>query len=122
MTSDYILTSFKIEDEYYECQCGCCIGLNEDYDMFYTLGSWKYCPKCGEKRVRYITEDEACFLIESWLAGIGLAEYTDTNGIDYPAIEWAYSQDSRYDKVLCRSFDDFKKLIDKARKIDKCGA
>ena len=122
MTSDYILTSFKIEKEYYECPCGCCVGWNEDYEMFYALSDWKYCPKCGEKQVQSITEEQAFICIAFWFADIDLDEYKNEKGLDYSSLEWDFSQERGDIKVLYRSFDDFKKLIDKARKIDKCGA
>ena len=122
METNYILTSFDIQEEYYECPCGCTIGWHEDYDIFHTLNSWKYCPKCGEKQVQSITEEQAFICIAFWFADIDLDEYEDEKGLDYSSLEWDYRGDHRYDTVCYRSFDVFKKLIDKARKIDKCGA
>ena len=116
METDYILTSLKIEEEYYECPCGCTIGGIEGYDIFYVLSGWKYCPKCGEKRVEYITEEQAVdnITFSSWFKNIDWGEYKDEKGLDYSSLEWDYRNDHRYNKVWYRSFDDFKKLIDKA--------
>ena len=117
--TDYILTSFVIDEETYQCPCGSTIGWDEDHDMFATLSSWRFCPTCGQNNVQYITEEQALLHIIHWLASVDLDRFKIEKGFNYSSLEWEYIQKRGDNKVLYRNFDDFTKLIDKALKIDK---
>lgn len=122
METNYILTSFKIEKDYYQCQCGFVILWLDDYEKCHTATThWEHCPACGKRRVEYITEEQALRLIAFWIADVDLDEYQTETGLDYPSLELDYSTNNRYNRVFYRSFDDFIKLIDKACKLTKKG-